>query len=160
MKKIIFQETQKFSQWWLWGIILVCLGFSIRPIWKAYESGVDLSSDQLWGLGIIVLVILFFISLKLSTTLTEEGIYVQFFPVHWKPKFYAWETIERKEVVKYSPLLDFGGWGIRFGRKGKAYNVKGNKGLQIIFKTRNGLIIGTQKAEELQNVLDEFKIFK
>lgn len=54
MKKIIFQETQKFSQWWLWGIILVCLGFSIRPIWKAYESGVDLSSDQLWGLGIIV----------------------------------------------------------------------------------------------------------
>jgi hypothetical protein len=157
MKKIYFEETQKFSQWWLWILLLIIFGFSVRPIWNAYQTGNKLSSDQIWGIGVLLVVILFLISIKLTTKLTEEGIYVQFFPIHFKPKFYAWNIISQKEVKKYSPLLDYGGWGIRFGRNGKAYNVKGNKGLQLFLKNGDGLLIGTQKEEDLKRAIQELQ---
>lgn len=50
--------------------------------------------------------------------------------------------------------------GNPMGRKRNGYNIKGNKGLQLKFKNGKVLLVGTQKPEELQKVLDEIKILK
>jgi hypothetical protein len=61
--------------------------------------------------------------------------------------------IEKYEVITYDPILDYGGWGIKYNRHGKAYNVSGNKGLQLYLKNGKRILIGTQKESELTNFL-------
>lgn len=160
MNKPLFQETQRFTQWWLW-LLLFSVSLTIyRPIYMAISEGQPLDAGQWVGVIILAVVILFMFIIRLDTRIDERGIYVKFFPVIPKFKFYSWEEISTAVVRKYSPLMEYGGWGIRFGRNGKAYNIKGNKGLQLKFKSGNALLIGTQKAEELQKVLNEIKILR
>lgn len=158
MNKPLFQETQRFTQWWLW-LLLFSVSLTIyRPIYMAISEGQPLDAGQWVGVIILAVVILFMFIIRLETRIDERGIYVKFFPVVPKFKFYPWEEISTAVVRKYSPLMEYGGWGIRFGRNGKAYNIKGNKGLQLNFKNGNALLIGTQKAEELQKVLKNIEI--
>lgn len=160
MNKPLFQETQRFTQWWLW-LLLFSVSLTIyRPIYIAISEGQPLDAGQWVGVIILAVVILFMFIIRLDTRIDERGIYVKFFPVVPKFKFYPWEEISTAVVRKYSPLMEYGGWGIRFGRNGKAYNIKGNKGLQLKFKNGSALLIGTQKAEELQKVLNEIKILR
>lgn len=160
MNKILFQEKQRFNRWWLWLLLAVIGYFVFEPIYLSINENEILSLDQWMGLIILGLVILLFVLVKLETKIQNEGIYVRFFPFVPKFKFYPWESISIAMVRKYSPLKEYGGWGIRFGWNGKAYNIKGNKGLQLKFKNGSALLIGTQKAEELQKVLNEIKILR
>jgi hypothetical protein len=89
----------------------------------------------------------------LNTEIYTDGIYVRFRPFHSKPRFYPWSEIAHCEVRKYKPLLEYGGWGIRKGFGGTAFNVRGNMGLQLVIKGGKRVLIGTQKATELAGVL-------
>ena len=93
--------------------------------------------------------------MKLTTRITTEGIYVRFFPFHFKEKFFAWDTISASYVRTYSPLMEYGGWGIKYSFKGNGlvYNTAGNVGLQLYFKEGDPILIGTQKGEEIKQVL-------
>jgi hypothetical protein len=93
-----------------------------------------------------------FLQMRLITRITEEGIYVRFIPFHFKEQFYAWDSLESAQVRTYSPLREYGGWGIKYGfnGQGKVYNVSGNQGLQLVFKSGDKLLIGTQRPEEIQ----------
>lgn len=107
--------------------------------------------------GVSVLLTIFFISFRLETLVKDSGIYVRFFPVHVSFKRYSWDRISKSFVRKYKPISEFGGWGLRSGLfgKGKAFNVSGNKGLQLEFLDGTRLLIGTNKPEELTETLDK-----
>jgi hypothetical protein len=98
---------------------------------------------------------IFIFSLKLITRYTTEGIYYQMRWIHLKEKFIAWQDIESVEVRTYKPILEYGGWGMRLGifGKGKAINISGNKGVQLVLKNGKRLLIGTQKPEEIKQYL-------
>ena len=108
-----------------------------------------------FGLG--MLLPLFFWQMKLVTRIAEEGIYVRFTPFHFKEKFYAWDSLTACYVRTYSPLMEYGGWGIKygFGGQGLVYNVSGKVGLQLKFKQGDPVLIGTQKGEEIKAILAE-----
>ena len=55
--------------------------------------------------------------------------------------------------MEYSPLKEYGGWGIKFGFKGKAYNVSGNKGVKIFLKNGLNIMFGSQKHKDLAKAL-------
>ncbi|HUH34904.1 MAG TPA: hypothetical protein VL022_03650, partial [Moheibacter sp.] len=60
MNKIYFHEKQKFTQWWLWLLLLV-VGLSVfRPIAQAFKENQSLTSGQWIGLIVISLVLLLF----------------------------------------------------------------------------------------------------
>lgn len=80
---------------------------------------------------------------------------MKFIPFIFKTKFIPWSEIETVHIRKYKPLREYGGWGWRVGPNGKAYNVKGNQGLQLLFKDRTALLIGTQKPKELEMFLKQ-----
>lgn len=84
-----------------------------------------------------------------------DGIYVRFFPFLLTFRKYPWEDLEKATVRTYSPLAEYGGWGYRisFSGKGRAFNISGNKGLQLKFKNGKKLLIGTNKPDELAEVL-------
>jgi hypothetical protein len=107
--------------------------------------------------GIGILLPLLFWQMKLTTRIEAEGIYVRFSPFHFKEKFFEWESISACYVRTYSPLKEYGGWGIKYGFNGQGlvYNVIGNVGLQLNFKEGEPVLIGTQKGEEIKAVLAE-----
>lgn len=100
-----------------------------------------------------ILLPLFMYSLKLTTEVRQDGLYVRFYPFHFSYRRYPYESINSYKVRVYSPLKEYGGWGIRYGRKGMAYNVSGDRGLQLELKNGKGLLIGSQRPEELERYM-------
>src|SRR3712207_3596059 len=99
---------------------------------------------------------------RLDTTIRKDGVYVRFFPFHLKFKYYDWNGLVKSYVRQYSPLIEYGGWGLRFGifGKGTAFNVSGDKGLQLEFLNHKKLLIGTNKPDELTQTLNKLRQLK
>lgn len=108
--------------------------------------------------GITLLLTILFLIIRLDTQIKKDGVYVKFFPLHFRFRYYSWAELSKCYVRKYSPMAEYGGWGLRFGFGGKAYNISGNQGLQLQFKNKKTLLIGTQKPAELQQVIDKFMV--
>jgi Family of unknown function (DUF6141) len=155
--KTHFDETQKFSQTLIWIILFIALGISFVSLYLLVTSFMD-GTLQIPAITFVAFLIPFLIvpiimyiiySAKLETNVEEDGLIYRFFPLIRSSKKILWEDIEKMEIITYRPLLDYGGYGIRWGTKGKAINVSGDKGLQIIFKDGKKLLIGTNKPDEL-----------
>jgi hypothetical protein len=156
--KILFSETQRFKQWWLW---LLLIFSAVTPFFGLYhelqkpEPFADAATSTGLVLALLVMVplVALFMLLRLETRITEGGIAVKLFPIHLKFRQYPWPEIEQIYVRQYSPITEFGGWGWRYGFGGKAYNVAGDQGIQIVFKSGKKLLIGTQKPEAAAEAL-------
>jgi len=149
MMQYIFEENQKFTQWWLWVILL---SFPIIALGPFDENTVNIY-HVLIGLFIPFLFYLFELRLKVNV----EGLHYQFFPFHFKSHTIKLEDIESIKAMEYSPLKEYGGWGIKYGFKGKAYNVSGNKGVKIYLKNGLNIMFGSQKHNDLAKALKSFK---
>jgi hypothetical protein len=103
------------------------------------------------GIGVPIAIAALFLLLKLQTEVRTDGIYVRFFPFHVHFKRFAAEDLSEYYARQYKPIREYGGWGIRYSlRNGKAYNVRGNKGVQLVFSTGKKLLIGSQNPEQLE----------
>jgi hypothetical protein len=153
--KIVFKEEQKFTQWWLW---LLLIGIGILPIYGMYKQlilGEKFGDKPMSDLELIVfsvcifgLIALFWL-MQLKTEINENEIKMSFFP--FVKKQVCWKEIKSAEIVNYGFA---GGWGIRFWSKyGTVYNTKGNKGVAIELVNGKKFLIGTQKEAELNNIL-------
>lgn len=155
--KFEFTEKQRFTQWWLWLLLSAVMMYIIYNFIedRQYFSTLELAISIL----IPILVIILFLVIRLETKIDEHGISVRFFPFQITFRHYPWRNIKKAYVRKYSPLAEYGGWGIRLGLfgTGKAYNIKGNQGLQIIFNDEKKVLIGTQKLEEIGTFLLKIK---
>ena len=143
--KYLFEENQKFTQWWLWVILL---SFPIISFGPFDENTININY-VLIGFFIPFLFYLFELRLKVSA----EGLHYQFFPFHLKSHIIKLEDIEKFKAMEYSPLKEYGGWGIKYGFKGKAYNVSGNKGVKIFLKNETNIMFGSLKSSELAKAL-------
>jgi hypothetical protein len=160
-KDILFYEKQQFRQWWIWLLLVVlnapfAAGIIKQIGWGQPFGDMPMSNTQLiCAASTIILVTIFILTIRLETTIKPDGIYVQFFPFHFKYKYYSWSSLTKSYVRQYSPIGEYGGWGLRLGvfGKGQAYNISGDKGLQLEFTTGQRLLIGTNKPEELNTVL-------
>lgn len=167
----IFKETQRFKQIWLWLIITgLCITFIGRDAGDMYdwiasgrwsEPGISWIGISIKIISIIVvlgfLFLLFFS--RLRTVIDTHNIKVILWPLQRKVKVVSWDEIDEAFIRKYRPMDDYGGWGIKRGRKGKAYNIGGTVGLQLFLKSGDKLLIGTQKPDELEEFLKK-DIFK
>ncbi|WP_292890675.1 hypothetical protein [Nonlabens sp.] len=144
--KILFQEIQKFDQWWLW---LLVLGLLLIPVSFLYdsESFVDQwTIDKIITSVLVVGILVLFLTTKMTTTITNEKIKVFFFPF-LKREFF-WDDIQQAQIIDYGFV---GGWGIRIWTSyGTVYNVRGSKGLHFKIADMH-YIIGTQKEQELRS---------
>ena len=141
---LLFEENQKFTQWWLWLILLTPL--FITAFTKNIYSYEGL---------ILILISLFFYYLELRVKVSKNGVQYQFFPIHLNSYSIKLEEIEKIEAIKYKPLGDYGGWGIRYGFKGKCYNIKCNLGVKVYLKKGSYILFGSQKYKTLEKVLSQ-----
>lgn len=157
---ILFQEKQHFRQWWIWLILIVFPAFSIYSSWQQYLQAGSIGKVLLVNGGeLLVLgaIITFILSIRLETIIREDGIDVRLFPLQIKMKHFQWQELNKVYVRQYSPLREYGGWGLRWGifGSGTAYNISGNMGIQLVLQNGKKILIGTQKAEECQRILEQ-----
>lgn len=164
-QEVLFTEDQRFRQWWLWLIILgidavflfwVCKQFILKV--KVGDSPMSDSALLASTVGIILVTVLFFYT-RLTTQIKKDGIYLKFFPFQWSYRYYSWDMIDKCYIRSYSPLAEYGGWGIRYSMSGEgmAYNVSGNIGLQLELNNRKKILIGTNSPNELEVALTKLK---
>ena len=157
-----YNECQKFRQWWLWLILLigptiisaVFLSQLISSDPKDSGAGVDIR------LALIMLITavgpcLFVYYCKMDTAIRQDGVYIKFKPFHRKWVILPFKTITSAAPVTYRPIRDYGGWGIRYGSKGKAYNVSGAQGVLLEVTQSKPILIGSQKPQDLFTAIDK-----
>jgi len=159
MGNTIFEEEQRFDQWWLWLLLIAVFGIMTFSFVINFENTREFILAISISYLFLLVAILFIWRLKLKSRVDEIGIHINYWPFYLKTKLFAWNEIQKVEVIKYSPIADYGGWGYRINLmgKGKALNVKGNIGLKIYFKNGKKLLIGTQKREELNAILAQYQ---
>lgn len=151
-------EKQKFSAWISFGL-LILTAFMVYLTIKTFGTSAFLYI-LLVGLIPTLLILILFLKAELTTYIDQKGIKIKFPPFRFKFISFNWTDIEKCEVRKYKSIMEFGGWGIRYGLKGKAYNVKGNKGIQIQLKNGKRILIGTQKLDEVEKLIKKYFINK
>lgn len=159
---IRFTETQRFTQWWLWllliGLSAVIISAMIYQITYEQPVGDNPMSDSgliISSVIILLLNVIFFI-FKLETHIDKEGIHIRFFPFHMKFRTYKWVDMSECYLRQYSPISEFGGWGIKGWPSNMAFNVSGNQGIQITFKEGKKLLIGTNSVQLTDDALKLF----
>lgn len=154
--KTEFKEEQKFTQWWLWLLLIVLALIPVYGIYKQIIQEEAFGGKPISDSGLITAVIVMFSILilfrfsTLKTQINKIEIQIKFIP--FITKKIEWKEVKSAQVISYG----FVGYGIRlFTEYGTVYNTKGNMGLALELKNGKKLLVGTQKADELTKVIEE-----
>ncbi|MDH7460949.1 hypothetical protein QEG73_06650 [Chitinophagaceae bacterium 26-R-25] len=163
MTQQVFIETQKFKGRLMYFVFML-LG-SILALF-IYADVQQLILDRPFGeksvpnavliIATLFLSFLFFAlaSTTLETSVTNKGVTFRWRPFQNKVKQFSWSDIAKAEIVHYG----FVGYGLRITSHGLVYTAGGNTGLKIVLKSGRKIIFGTQRPEELEEVLAQLKI--
>jgi hypothetical protein len=156
--KILFEEQQEFTKkgnrFFFQSLLLVLLIYCIAFFLLHRADNTDVFLGMLPLLVIIGILIYLFSKARLITQVREDGIYVRFTPFQRSFKRFEWDRIDHLYQREYHPVKEYGGWGVRMGPSGRAYNVSGITGIQIVLKNGNRILIGTHMPDDLSQVLN------
>ena len=170
-EEILFKEEQRFRQLWLFllllGILVLSVVFIIASSYVQLYQGRPFGDKPMGDTGLIITnigVLVFGVGLpvmvlgmKLETTVYRDRLNLRFWPFF--NRNYHHDNTASCEAQTYRPILDFGGWGLRYSLKHKhwAYNVRGNRGVILQFTNGKKLLVGSQKADEFAAALSKAK---
>jgi len=165
MQRKYFTEEQHFSNPGLWIFIAIVFTVAIAPTAIALYSqlvlGEPFREKPMSNLLLIILLVLLIIMLiatfvlfkkmKLVVKVKSDGLYYKYPPFILKMRSFLKEEISDFEIRKYKPVTEYSGWGIRYSwaKSGRAFNVKGNIGLQLYLKNGKKVLFGTQRGDAL-----------
>jgi hypothetical protein len=163
-KDVFYREIQRFRQLWIWVVVIFLMGLSWFSFIQQIISKVPFGTRPAPDLVVIGMWIVFgwafpvmFYTAGLTTEVRGDGIYIRFIPFHRQFRTMPFDAIQTYEARTYRPLKEYGGWGIRYGAAGKAYNVSGNRGVQLILLSGRKILLGSQNPEELVLAIDSIK---
>ena len=156
-----FQEVQRFTQRWVWILLMIIMlglviifgyGFIEQLVFGIPWGDRPVSDSTLLMIGTAIILftvsmIYLFYSLRLITEIRKDGVYIRFYP--FRSKIIPYKAITTCEARTYKPLAEYGGWGIKYGRSGWAYNIYGDRGVQLVLDDQKRILIGSQRADEL-----------
>jgi hypothetical protein len=158
----LFDEEQKFAPGWVFVALVVTLPvlvlqgvatyqqFAMRRPWgnnPASDRGL-LLADALVVLvcgGVAWLVA----SIRLTVRVSRELLDVHFFPV--RHKRIPVGDIASAFVRSFSPLGEYGGWGLRLSLRGNGwgYFLRGDRGVQLVLRNGSQMLVGSQRPDQL-----------
>ena len=151
--KIYFHEKQRFTNPLIYISVVIVL---LAPLLDYISEGhlPRFRNGFLVAMILSVLIIAVSFLVQLETRIDETGVYYRFFPFGKKFNSFTLENIEEIKLRKYKPLREYGGWGLRHSFKnGKAVNVKGKDGIQLVLKDAKKILIGTQMPKEAEEAI-------
>jgi hypothetical protein len=102
------------------------------------------------SLGLAIPVGIYAFMGDLRTLVTAGGLDIRWGFLEVIRKRIPFDEVESAEAVTYSPLREFGGWGIRFGGKGKkTWNIRGNRAVLLHLRDGTRFYLGSDKPERI-----------
>lgn len=169
MEKVFYKEEQKFESISLY--VSMGLIYATTAGVLLYGNIMQFVYNQPWGAkpmtnnGLLLTTVLVLLVLiisgyllfgsRLVIEIDHGGINYNFHPFFKKTKRIPKESIKTHKVRKYKPIMEYGGWGIKKGQKGRgdAFNVSGNIGLQIVLKDGKRVLFGTQRPDAIKRAI-------
>ena len=152
-----YTEVQKFNQQWINTILYIVVidDFLLTIFLLMKKQIVFISFIPL--IAALVIFILFKI-MRLTVSIDADKIAYAFKPFI-RNRIITRQEIESAQVIKYEPISQYGGWGIRHSFKnGKAFTTRGHYGLQLKLKNGKIILLGTQQPEALQSFLTAYPL--
>ena len=161
MNDIEFYEIQRFRNPWIkYSVAALTIGFMAffipgaikqliygQPWGNKPMSNVTLIAVGVVVLGVMLALCYFFFNLKLVTIVNSEGIWVRLFPIAKQAILFS--DIVQCQPVTYNAIEEFGGWGAKYGKRGRALTIYGNQGVELTLRSGEVLLIGSQRPEQL-----------
>jgi hypothetical protein len=102
-------------------------------------------------------VFLWLIYLRLITvrlvTEVRDGTLVVAMRGLWRSRRIPLADIQSADTVTFDPERDYGGYGIRSNREGKAYIASGHQGVRLKLANGATFVVGSQRSDELAGIL-------
>lgn len=160
-----FIEVQNQRQGWIYMFIIFLLILNVVAIIQqvVFDKPFGNHPAPDWGLFVsLILPIGLFVFMylnRLETHINDEGVWVKYRPIHKVWRVYPWDSLEAAHVRLYHPLKEYGGYGYRVkaGKNSQAMNVSGKTGLQLVFQSGRHLLIGTQRGDELDKLVQHYR---
>lgn len=149
--KVVYDEVQRWPGWVL-VMILAALAAATVAILSTPPSDRGLA----WALGLgpavaITLVIALLFD-RLRIQVTREAVVVSFGALGWIRKRIGLDQIREMEPVRYRPIRDFGGWGIRFSwtdPSKRAWTIRGDRALRLRLSDGTDFHLGCAHPQRL-----------
>jgi hypothetical protein len=164
-KDLIFREVQTFSSTLRWLlVILMAVSFAIFAIalWETVTNPETTNALvptllSIFAMAIPIAAVALIFVTRLETEVRTDALYVRLYPLHIRYRIFAPRDLAEHYSRTYKPIREYGGWGIRcsFTGKGRAYNISGNQGVQLVLTNGRKLLIGSQKPDELAAAIDK-----
>ncbi len=103
-------------------------------------------------LPVALMMLMYGMLMPMTVRVNSERVEVTFGRFGWPRWRFLIPEIRQAVVVDFSPLKDFGGWGIRRGPKGMCLNQRGSRGVAFEFRGRR-YIIGSDHPEALLSAM-------
>jgi len=158
---VTFREEQDFHR--VWWIMLLVLGVTALMWWGFVQQivlgepwgsnpGPDWFMWLFWllfGIGFPA----FFWWMNMVVEVWTDHVQIHYRP--FAKRSIPFADIERIQARTYSPVKEYGGWGMKgWSSKKMAYNVSGNQGVELFLKDGRTVMIGSQKPQELAEALE------
>ena len=107
-----------------------------------------------WVVGLVLAVVVLvgaLLLMRLTTTVTPDAVSVSY-GFLYRTKI-PLSDVARAEAIVYSPIREYGGWGIRGSSRRRALNARGNQGVLLTRADGTTLLVGTQHPRDLLDAL-------
>lgn len=139
----LFHEEQRFWSAWVWVILLTLdLPFILIVVFTR-ELALVL------GVVVVSLVAALFTLARLVVDVTAEEITISFHLL-WPTRRIRVADVRRAHATTYNSLLDYGGYGVRLGPRGWAFNTGGDEGVLVETTDGKRVMIGSRRAKEFE----------
>lgn len=155
--QINYEERSGWS-WWVHLLIMTTFFAAVFPLIEMGKGNVGGGADSMpvWAAALCLLLgfgIPFFLYLlmgQLRTRVTTLGLDIRWGYSEIIKKRIPFEEIQEAEAVTYSPMGEFGGWGIRVGRnKKRAWNIRGNRAVLLHLRDGTRFYLGSDRPERI-----------
>ena len=150
--EIIYQEKSSMK---LWAFILIPILSVVVLLDVLINNSPKFTQDPeaQWTIIIPILVFLLLYFIQLEWKFTESDFRYRFFPFIIKERIIQYSDIQNMSVMKINPLFEFGGWGLRRGKLGKAYTTDGNLIIHIELKSGQKLNFTVKNNVEVERII-------
>jgi hypothetical protein len=142
---VLFEERQRFVSRILAFVLLGLLVLATLFAWQDLRAHLQAGRQLTMFLPVLLVAVLLF--LELRVTVQDAGVRIRMLP--FANRTIAPAQIARWEARTYRPIREYGGWGVRFGPRGRAYNVSGTRGVELTLANGKRVLIGSQRSDDL-----------
>ena len=153
-----FSEVQRFHQVW----VIILVGFIAVLSWAFFVRLLLSPADESSAVIVVIIFVIFgvvfpvwFLIMRLETEVRDFFLSYRMYPLQIRWRNVPASEIASAEAVTYRPILEYGGWGMRVGFRGRAYNVSGNRGVFIRRKSGSCFLLGSQRPDELAAAIEK-----